>query len=144
MPNYRGSPSVKTPYNFPGMGGIRILTDSLQWANRPTREGVGTGTISLGPHEALTLLPFWVASSRCFFIFRFPLDCLHSMSKRLGRIISNAFTVLVSCGHTPFRKRGKGGEVITSFTAVCCDALYSMWPITAQYSVTWVLVSQLQ
>ena len=49
-----------------------------------------------GPHEALTLLSFWVASSHCFFIFCFLLHCLHSMSERLGRIISNAFTVLVN------------------------------------------------
>ena len=35
----------------------------------------------------LTLSPFWAASSRSL------LHCLHSMSKRLGKIISNAFTV---------------------------------------------------
>ena len=39
---------------------------------------------------------FWVASSCCFFIFNFLLHCLHSMSERLGRIISNTFTVQVS------------------------------------------------
>ena len=30
-----------------------------------------------------------------FFFLRFPLHCLDSMSKRLGRLISNAFTVSV-------------------------------------------------
>ena len=49
-----------------------------------------------GPMMLLTLLPFWAASSCCFFIFRSTLHCLHSMSECLGRIISNAFTVRVS------------------------------------------------
>jgi len=34
-------------------------------------------------------------------------------------------------------------HLVTSFTAVCCAALYSAGPITAHYSVTWVLLSQL-
>ena len=48
------------------------------------------------PHEALTLLPFWVASSHCFFILPLPLHCLDSMSERLCRINSNAFTLQVN------------------------------------------------
>ena len=43
----------------------------------------------------LTLLPFWATSSRCFFIYRFTLHCLHSMSELLEGIISNAFMVSV-------------------------------------------------
>ena len=45
-----------------------------------------------GPHEAFLFFPFWAASSRYFFFFRFPLHCLDSVSERLGRIISNAFS----------------------------------------------------
>ena len=43
----------------------------------------------------LLIFIFWAAASRCFFIFRFPLHCLDSMSERLGRIISNTFMVSV-------------------------------------------------
>ena len=61
--------------------------------------GGGIGAISPGPQmfrgpmRLLTLLPFWAASSHCFFIFHFPLHCLHEF---LGRIINNAFMVRVS------------------------------------------------
>jgi len=48
----------------------------------------------------------------------------------------------VSCGHILFCKRGKG--LVTSFTAVCCTTLCSVGLITAQNSVTRVLLSQPQ
>ena len=54
------------------------------WQTGPPRRGVGQ---KRGPHEALKLI------SGLHLIFHFPLDCLDSVSERLGRIISDAFTV---------------------------------------------------
>ena len=49
-----------------------------------------------GPKGLFILfLLFWIASSRCFFFFHFPLHCLDSVCERLGRIISNTFMVSV-------------------------------------------------
>ena len=85
-------------------GSYKVYRPTERWGGRG---GGGTGAISLGlksimgpevcrgPMMLLTLLPFWAVSSCCFFIFRSTLHCLHSMSERLGRIISNAFTVRV-------------------------------------------------
>ena len=70
--------------------------------NRPTKRwgggGGGAGGTSPGPPNVLGPpcdFYFIFTFLSCFFFFCFPLHCLDSMSERLGRIISNAFTVSV-------------------------------------------------